>query len=95
MMTPPQQKRITYIAVAKMYMPKLAELFSQFKDKDEIFLDGSVEAVLSAYVVPVKLKYGLSASVQVWEGCAVVEDCNDVFLEGRQGDRPAGRYPWF
>jgi hypothetical protein len=57
MTTPPQQKRITYIALAKMCMPKLAELFLQFKDKDEMFLDGSVEAVLSAYAVPVKLKY--------------------------------------
>jgi hypothetical protein len=55
--TPPQQKRITYIALTKVCMPKLAELFLQFKDKDEIFLDGSVEAVLSAYAVPVKLKY--------------------------------------
>jgi len=38
-------------------MPKLAELFLQFKDKDEIFVDGTVEAVLSAYAVPIKLKY--------------------------------------
>jgi protein MON2 len=54
---PPQQKRITYIALAKMCMPKLAELFLQFKDKDEIFLDESVEAVLSVCADPVKLKY--------------------------------------
>jgi hypothetical protein len=55
--TPPQQKRITYIALAKMCMPKLAELFLRFKDKGEVFVDGSVEAVLSAYAVPIKLKY--------------------------------------
>ena len=55
--TPPAQKRITYIALAKMCMPRLAELFLRFKDKDEIFVDGSVEAVLSAYAVPIKLKY--------------------------------------
>ena len=55
--TAPQRKRITYIALAKLCMPKLAELFLQFKDKDEIFVDGTVEAVLSAYAVPIKLKY--------------------------------------
>ena len=51
------QKRITYIALAKICMPKLADLFLQFKDKEEIFVDEIVEAVLSAYAVPIKLKY--------------------------------------
>ena len=55
--TSQQQKRVTYIALAKMCMPKLADLFLQFKDKDEVFVDESVEAVLSAYAVPIKLKY--------------------------------------
>ena len=55
--TAPQRKRITYIALAKMCMPKLAELFLRFKDKDEIFVNESVDAVLSAYAVPIKLKY--------------------------------------
>ncbi|KAH9049815.1 hypothetical protein EDB83DRAFT_2543167 [Lactarius deliciosus] len=55
--TSQQQKRITYIALAKICMPKLADLFLQFKDKDEVFVDEIVEAVLSAYAVPIKLKY--------------------------------------
>jgi hypothetical protein len=38
-------------------MPRLADLFLQFKEKDEIFVDGTVEALFSAYAVPVKLKY--------------------------------------
>lgn len=54
---PPLHKRITYIALAKMCMPKMAELFLQFKEKDEVFVDGTVEAVFSAYAVPIKLKY--------------------------------------
>jgi protein MON2 len=57
MTTAPQRKRITYIALAKMCMPKLAELFLRFKDKDEILVDETVDAVLSAYAVPIKLKY--------------------------------------
>ena len=55
--TPPQQKRITYIALAKTCMPKLAELFLQFKEKDEIFVDETIEAILSAYAIPIKFKY--------------------------------------
>jgi hypothetical protein len=55
--TPPQQKRITYIALAKTSMPKLAELFLQFKEKDEIFVDEAIEAILSAYAIPIKFKY--------------------------------------
>jgi len=46
-----------YIALAKLCMPKLAELFLQFKDKDKIFVDRTIEAVLSAYAVLIKLKY--------------------------------------
>jgi hypothetical protein len=53
----PQHKRITYIALAKMCMPKLAELFLRFKERDEVFVDGTVDAVLSAYAVPIKFKY--------------------------------------
>jgi len=55
--TPPRRKRITYIALTKMCMPRLAELFLRFKERDEIFVDGTVEAVLSAYAVSIKLKY--------------------------------------
>jgi hypothetical protein len=55
--TPPQQKRITYIALAKTCMPRLAELFLQFKERDEIFVDETIEAILSAYAIPMKFKY--------------------------------------
>lgn len=41
------QKRITYIAIAKKTMPILVELFLKFKDKAEIYRDGTLEAVLS------------------------------------------------
>jgi len=51
------QKQITYIALMKICMPKLADLFLQFKDKDEIFVDKIVEAVLSAYTVLIKFNY--------------------------------------
>jgi hypothetical protein len=44
---PKPQKRITYIAVFKKVMPLLVELFLQFKSKLEIYVDGTVESVLS------------------------------------------------
>jgi hypothetical protein len=43
--TPP--KRITYIALAKKVMPMLVDLFLRFKEREEIFVDGTIEAVLS------------------------------------------------
>ena len=43
----PQRKRMTYLALTKMCMPNLAE----------VFVDGTVGAVLSAHAVPIKLKY--------------------------------------
>ncbi|KAJ6525079.1 hypothetical protein DFH09DRAFT_1250788 [Mycena vulgaris] len=51
------QKRITYIALAKKIMPMLVDLFLRFKAREEIYVDGTIEAVLSAYSIPVKLKY--------------------------------------
>lgn len=40
-------KRITYIALAKKTMPKLVELCLQFKDRIELYTEGTLEAVLS------------------------------------------------
>ncbi|KAJ3718582.1 hypothetical protein DFJ43DRAFT_1159494 [Lentinula guzmanii] len=54
-------KRITYIALAKKTMPKLVELCLQFKDRLELYSEGSLEAVMSAYSIPVKLKYDCPA----------------------------------
>ncbi|KAJ6451515.1 hypothetical protein C8R47DRAFT_998435, partial [Mycena vitilis] len=51
------RKRITYIALAKRTMPMLVDLFLRLKKREEIFIDGTIEAVLSAYSIPVKLKY--------------------------------------
>ncbi|CAK5277941.1 unnamed protein product [Mycena citricolor] len=53
--TPP--KRVTYIALTKRIMPLLVDLFLRFKEREEIYIDGTIEAVLSAYSIPIKLKY--------------------------------------
>lgn len=43
--TPPQ--RVTYIALSKKTMPMLVELFLRFKADVDIYVDGTVECVLS------------------------------------------------
>ena len=37
----PPHKWIAYIALVKMYLSKLAELFLPFEEKDEVFVDGT------------------------------------------------------
>ncbi|KAJ2924060.1 hypothetical protein H1R20_g13035, partial [Candolleomyces eurysporus] len=51
------QKRVTYIALSKKAMPMLVDLFMRFRSSLEIYTDGTLEAVLSAYSIPIKLKY--------------------------------------
>ena len=41
------QKRITYIALSKKTMPTLVDLCLEFKNRLEIYTDGTLEAVLS------------------------------------------------
>jgi hypothetical protein len=41
------QKRITYIGLVKKTMPMLVDLFLRFKHNTDIYVDGTLEAVLS------------------------------------------------
>lgn len=47
------QKRMTYIGLVKKIMPMLVDLFMQFKESAEIYVDGTLEAVLSVSEHPV------------------------------------------
>ncbi len=40
-------KRITYIALSKKTMPLLVDLFVKYRDMAEIYVDGTLESVLS------------------------------------------------
>ncbi|KAF8129901.1 hypothetical protein EV363DRAFT_1399707 [Boletus edulis] len=51
------RKQVTYIGLSKKTMPTLVELHVRFKDHAEIYEDGTLEAILSAYGIPIKLKY--------------------------------------
>ena len=49
------QKRITYIGLVKKTMPLLVDLFLRFKHSLDIYVDGTVEAVLSVSCMPTPL----------------------------------------
>ncbi|TFY53206.1 hypothetical protein EVG20_g10222, partial [Dentipellis fragilis] len=53
----PPPRRVTYIALTEKCMPTLVNLFLQFRDRGEIYVNGTLEAVLWAYAIPMKLKY--------------------------------------
>ncbi len=44
---PSAQKRVTYIALTKKTMPILVNLFLRFKENEEIYVDGTLESILS------------------------------------------------
>ncbi|KAI6140148.1 hypothetical protein BKA82DRAFT_4216431 [Pisolithus tinctorius] len=51
------RKQVTYVGLSKKVMPSLVEMYLRFRDRTEIYEDGTLEAVLSAYSIPMKLKY--------------------------------------
>ncbi|QRW03962.1 dimerization and cyclophilin-binding domain of Mon2 [Ceratobasidium sp. AG-Ba] len=56
------QKRVTYIALAKKVMPLLVEIYGRFKGSPELYQDGTIDSILSAYSIPIKLKYDCPAA---------------------------------
>lgn len=44
------KKRITYIGLVKRTMPLLVDLFSRFRDNIDIYVDGTLETVISVSV---------------------------------------------
>ncbi|KAG8741300.1 hypothetical protein FRC12_015712 [Ceratobasidium sp. 428] len=54
-------RRVTYIALAKRVMPILVEIYGRFKSSPDIYQDGTLDSVLSAYSIPIKLKYDCPA----------------------------------
>ncbi|KAF8151507.1 hypothetical protein B0H34DRAFT_664561 [Crassisporium funariophilum] len=74
------QKRITYIALSKRSMPLLVDLFMRFKTTLDIYLDGTVESVLSAYSIPVKLKYDCPAPSKFGKDPPLWKTATNCFL---------------
>ncbi|PPQ90332.1 hypothetical protein CVT25_007734 [Psilocybe cyanescens] len=74
------QKRITYIGVSKKTMPMLVELFLRFKSSVDIYVDGTLESVLSAYSIPVKLKYDCPAPSKYGKDLPLWKTATTCFL---------------
>ncbi|KAG9095186.1 hypothetical protein FS749_010913 [Ceratobasidium sp. UAMH 11750] len=55
------RRRVTYIALAKRVMPILVEIYGRFKQSPDIYQDGTLDSILSAYSIPIKLKYDCPA----------------------------------
>lgn len=49
--------KVTYVALSKFAMPRMAEVFEKVANTDALYDDGTVENVLGAYALPIKLKY--------------------------------------
>jgi hypothetical protein len=75
-----QHKWIACVTPAKICMPKLAELFLRFKENNEVFVDETVEVVLSAYAVPIKLKDECSPSSKFGKDLQLWKTATSCFL---------------
>ncbi|KAI5120993.1 hypothetical protein M0805_000454 [Coniferiporia weirii] len=49
--------RVTYVGLTKKVMPILMEIYLRFSKSSDIYSDGTLETLFSAYAVPIKLKY--------------------------------------
>lgn len=58
----------------------LVELFMKYKDCPEIYSDGSLEAVLSAYSIPMKLKYDCPAPSKFGQDPPLWKTATECFL---------------
>ncbi|CEL55426.1 Protein MON2 homolog OS=Xenopus laevis GN=mon2 PE=2 SV=1 [Rhizoctonia solani AG-1 IB] len=54
-------RRVTYIGMAKRVMPTVVEIYTRFKTSVDIYEDGTLDRMLSAYSIPIKLKYDCPA----------------------------------
>ncbi|EUC64796.1 MON2 peripheral membrane protein, putative, partial [Rhizoctonia solani AG-3 Rhs1AP] len=54
-------RRVSYIALAKRVMPVVVDIYSRFKAIADIYEDGTLDHILSAYSIPIKLKYDCPA----------------------------------
>ncbi|KAK4688854.1 hypothetical protein P7C73_g1265, partial [Tremellales sp. Uapishka_1] len=59
--------KLTYIALSKYSMPKMREIFEKNVEDARLFEDGTVESVIGAYSIPIKLKYDCPAASKYGE----------------------------
>ncbi|KAF8626562.1 hypothetical protein AX15_004804 [Amanita polypyramis BW_CC] len=72
--------RVTYIALSKKTMPLIVDLYLRFKEKAEVYMDGTVEALLSAYSIPIKMKYDCPAPSKYGNDSPLWKTATECFL---------------
>ncbi|KZV66097.1 hypothetical protein PENSPDRAFT_689284 [Peniophora sp. CONT] len=60
--------RVTYVALCKKSLPLLVQLFLRFKCDSRIWSDGTLERVLAALAIPIKLRYECPAAYKYARG---------------------------
>ncbi|VDB92020.1 unnamed protein product [Peniophora sp. CBMAI 1063] len=60
--------RVTYVALCKKALPLLVQLFGRFKSDPLIWSDGTLERVLAALAIPIKLRYECPAAFKYARG---------------------------
>ncbi|KAL5513923.1 hypothetical protein ACEPAG_2684 [Sanghuangporus baumii] len=75
-----RSNRVTYIALTKKVMPMLRDTFLRFRDADLIYIDGTLEAIFSAYAVPIKLKYECPAPSKFGNDLPLWKSATSAFL---------------
>ncbi|KAK8850458.1 hypothetical protein IAR55_004376 [Kwoniella newhampshirensis] len=53
--------KLTYVALSKWAMPKMGEVLEKKAREKELYDDGTIESILGAYAIPIKLKYDCPA----------------------------------
>ncbi|KAL4066352.1 hypothetical protein V8B97DRAFT_2111374 [Scleroderma yunnanense] len=74
------RRQVTYIGLSKKVMPSLVEMFLRFRENAEIYEDGTLEAVLSAYSIPMKLKYDCPAASKFGKDLPLWKTATTCFL---------------
>ncbi|KAH7886558.1 hypothetical protein F5I97DRAFT_1868110 [Phlebopus sp. FC_14] len=74
------RKQITYIGLSKKTMPSLVGLYLRFRDCAEIYEDGTLEAIISAYTIPIKLKYDCAAPSKFGKDLPLWKTATTCFL---------------
>ncbi|KAF8345051.1 hypothetical protein F5887DRAFT_1282803 [Amanita rubescens] len=72
--------KVTYVALSKKAMPLLVDLYLRFKDNIDLYMDRSMEALLSAYSIPIKMKHDCPPSSKFGNDPPLWKTATECFL---------------
>ncbi len=72
--------KVTYVALSKKAMPLLVDLYLRFKDNIDLYMDGTMETLLSAYSIPIKMKHDCPPSSKFGDDPPLWKTATERFL---------------